>query len=86
MNNYFYNQIRRANCALPKKVYGFIVGMLCPRRLERAWRKHATEMQNELNDNNWKRYKFYVSHRDHMVNRDWLRVINYGYFVYDQQA
>lgn len=86
MNNYYYNQIRRANCGLVKKAYGLLMGVLCPRRLERAWRKHATEMQNALNDNNWKRHRFYVTQHTHEVNREWLRVINYGYFVYDPQA
>lgn len=45
MNNYYVNQIRRADCGLVKKTIGLIAGLLCPRRLERSWRAHATEMQ-----------------------------------------
>ena len=48
MNNYLKNQIRRANISPLKKAYGLLMGVLCPRRVERAWRKHATEMQNQL--------------------------------------
>lgn len=85
MNNYFKNQIKRAGCSMPQRIVYRIESVLFPRRYERMWKNHATEMQNQLNDNNWKRYKFYVDSR-HDVSRDWLRVINYGYFVYDPQA
>lgn len=85
MNNYFKNQLRRTGCGLFLRIKYHVMGVLCPGEFKRMWRNHATEMQNQLNDNNWKRYKFYVDSR-HDVSRDWLRVINYGYFVYDPEA
>lgn len=84
MNNYFKNQIRRANCGLVKKVALYAVALLCPGKLRRIWREHANDMQNELNVNNWDRHRFYVNH--HNVIQDWFHVINYGYFNYDPQA
>ena len=84
MNNYLKNQIKRANCAWTKKVAGYIMAVLCPGRMERLWRKHAAELQNELNQNNWDRHGFYVSNGK--LCCDWCCFTNYGYFVHEQQV
>ena len=45
MNNYFKNQIRRANCALTTKLAAFVVALLQPRKI---WREHVDSLQREL--------------------------------------
>ena len=37
----------------------------------RQWKRHCVEMQNELNDNNFKRYDWYVDGRTHEVVYNW---------------
>ena len=83
MNNYLYNQIRRSEAPAVKKIIGFLMGVLCPAKNERAWRKHVTEMQNRLNENNWKRHGFYVSGGELCL--DWTVYTNYGYFAHRQK-
>ena len=48
MNNYFKNQIRRANCTLPKKAALWLLGVLRPGLLRRLWADHVGELQAEL--------------------------------------
>lgn len=80
MNSYFFNQIRRADLPKIKKAELYIVGALLPRRLERMWRRHAVEMQNQLNANNFSRHGFYVTAgRLSLDGRVWVR---YGHFDY----
>ena len=37
----------------------------------RQWKRHCVEMQNALNDNNFKRYDWYVDGRTHEVVYNW---------------
>lgn len=48
MNNYHFNQIRRADCSMLKKTAMFLLGSLAPRRLEEKWETHARHMQAML--------------------------------------
>ncbi|MBO7684852.1 MAG: hypothetical protein J6Y20_04800 [Lachnospiraceae bacterium] len=50
MNNYFKNQIRRANCTLPKKAILFLLGVLRPDVLRRLWADHVADMQKQLDE------------------------------------
>lgn len=45
MNNYFKNQIRRANCALAKKIKYFFCALVRPKVV---WRIHVNYIQYEL--------------------------------------
>lgn len=51
--------------------------MLSKRKKAREWAKHCVEMQNELNENNWNRYGWYIGSRDEMVF-DWRLYVNKG--------
>lgn len=42
------------------------------KRKEREWARHCKEMQNALNENNWKRYGWYVDHNGEM-NFNWMK-------------
>lgn len=59
MNNYWMNQLRRARLGLGKKVLTWVVGLVSPRELERRWRRHSVEMQNELNEEHARRLGWY---------------------------
>ena len=60
MNNYWTNQLRQARLGLGRKVLTWIVGLVSPRELERRWRRHSVELQNELNAEHAKRLGWYV--------------------------
>jgi hypothetical protein len=42
------------------------------KRKEREWARHCKEMQNALNENNWKRYGWYVDHNGEM-SFNWMK-------------
>ena len=57
-----------------KRIIASIIYAIFGREIEMnraAWRKHCIEMQNELNDNNFKRYDWYVDGRTHEVVYNW---------------
>lgn len=74
MNNFFYNQLRRANCALAKKVAMYILATLFPGRVRRAWKKYATDMQNSLNGehDNYRGW-WVVDHEYHYDRSRWTK-------------
>lgn len=43
----------------------------------REWAKRCVEMQNALNENNWKRYGWYVGSGNEMCF-DWMVYVNKG--------
>lgn len=45
MNNYFKNQIKRANCGLLTKVALFVVALVRP---DKIWRGHVESLQRQL--------------------------------------
>lgn len=50
--------------------------MLNKRKKAREWARHCAEMQNELNENNWERYGWYVSRGELCFN--WMKHRDYG--------
>lgn len=60
--------------------------MLNKRKKAREWARHCVEMQNALNENNWKRYGWYKGSDGEMCF-DWRGYVNKGYGLilkYDQ--
>jgi hypothetical protein len=69
MNNYWMNQLRRARLGLGKKVLTYVAGTVSPRELERRWRRHSVEMQNELNKEHCERFGWYVTNHEYHYGR-----------------
>lgn len=65
MNNYWYNQIRRANVSLLTKVAMWVLAVLRPVKMHKMWRNHSIEMQNKLNEEHLERFGW---------NAGWRRV------------
>lgn len=65
MNNYWYNQIRRAKVDLPTKVAMWVLATLRPLKMHKMWRNHTIEMQNKLNEEHTERFGW---------KSDWRRV------------
>lgn len=71
MDNYIMNQRKRCGFSLPERIVYAIRDFLFPGKSREAWRKHAGEMQNELNQHNWDKYAFYIT--NHQLCRDTTR-------------
>ena len=75
MNNYFRNQIKRANCGLLKKVALFVTAIIRPGKLRSIWRQHANEMNRRLAaDRNGVRLS-YLEMYPHRVRRTYPGVL-----------
>lgn len=81
LNNYWLNQIRRSGVGRANRVLAYIGVLLTPARMERKWKRHVAEIQNELNEVHWKRNDWYVSRGEMCYN--WTKFRAYqGGLVY----
>ena len=82
MNNYFINQMRRANCGLATKVKMYVYTLTHPGEMRRMWNNHSIELQNQLNGEHEHYRGWWVDRRSHEVCYDRSRWTKDGLGMY----